>query len=772
MEKARVLELGCGSGENLFPFALAYPNAEVVGISLWQNEIEQGNKTMEGLGLQNLELHAQHFSDIDHSYGLFDYIIVHDEFAWAPPALREAILRICRENLSPLGIAYISYNTYPGWKAGDILRDAIQLHSHSASTIEEVQASAEAILTLMSNGLSQQHPQAESIKATAARLLQHPDYYINSDYLQASNASFYFLELADIAMQAGLAYVGDAQPQEELSATHGLNVQLNHSLLTLGQPKAMRQQYLDFAIGRDFRRSLFIHQERAAGILDNLDLSRLTDLRWACSLKRNGPGANAPGEMCSYLNHQGNVFTLRDDITIGICDSLGAAWPTTLDFQSLINCTRNIAPEIGDENQHKKAIQKALETLLKLGVLRYSLDPSPYDTASHDKLCLTPGIEYANACNNSKANEFITTNLWHEPVTIKLTAAQYALLSAFNGKNGLERIASHVEPATPILADTSRQEHSETADEYSAQLTVARLTDLLKWQGILLGSDTAWVSHYTAILKANAGTSIYRLQLLPPLVMHLISSNTNASRGGQLLNSMKAANKKAASQTTQTSTLISQIQQLRNQGKLEQAHALTSQFRTKHPHNAFSWHMTGILLHEMGRDEESLNPLLMTIALEPEKGSSYGFLAMALSTNGTGSWPRVGFQLALTLDPDNVPAWTNYGNWFRNKSNTAQAEACYRRAIALEPANSDVRTNLATVLADQGNISEALEYYRKIIKQQPDNNWAYSALLFAMSQDDATSPETLFKAHKAFGEKIEKRIKSKIGRASCRERVL
>ena len=35
------------------------------------------------------------------------------------------ILRVCGDYLSDTGVAYISYNTYPGWKMREIVRDAM-----------------------------------------------------------------------------------------------------------------------------------------------------------------------------------------------------------------------------------------------------------------------------------------------------------------------------------------------------------------------------------------------------------------------------------------------------------------------------------------------------------------------------------------------------------------------------------------------------------------------------------------------------------------------
>ena len=121
LENARVLEMGCAAGGNLLPFALNHPNAQVVGIDLSPQQIEAGQRVAEAAGARNLDLRAMSLTDITAEFGEFDYIICHGVFSWVPPDVRDAILRICRTNLAPEGIAYISYNIYPGWKASDVI---------------------------------------------------------------------------------------------------------------------------------------------------------------------------------------------------------------------------------------------------------------------------------------------------------------------------------------------------------------------------------------------------------------------------------------------------------------------------------------------------------------------------------------------------------------------------------------------------------------------------------------------------------------------------
>src|SRR6478672_1206206 len=122
----RVLELGCAAGGNLIPMAYALPDSRFVGIDLSTKQIADGQAICRRLELQNLELAAVSIADVDSSFGKFDYILCHGVYSWVPPAIQERILWICRNLLSQNGVAYVSYNTYPGWHLWSIVRDLMK----------------------------------------------------------------------------------------------------------------------------------------------------------------------------------------------------------------------------------------------------------------------------------------------------------------------------------------------------------------------------------------------------------------------------------------------------------------------------------------------------------------------------------------------------------------------------------------------------------------------------------------------------------------------
>lgn len=126
IERARVLELGCASGGNLLPIADQFPEGTFLGLDLSSRQIQDGQRLIERAGLKNVELRHQDILTFDAPPESFDYILCHGVFSWVPDAVQRKILDICGKCLSPNGVAYVSYNTYPGWHMRGMVRDIMR----------------------------------------------------------------------------------------------------------------------------------------------------------------------------------------------------------------------------------------------------------------------------------------------------------------------------------------------------------------------------------------------------------------------------------------------------------------------------------------------------------------------------------------------------------------------------------------------------------------------------------------------------------------------
>ena len=147
VQECRVLELGCGVGGNLIPMACALPGSQFTGIDLAGKQIEVGCQKIRALGLPNIDLRQMDILEIGPELGQFDYIIAHGVFSWVPPNVQEKILQVCRRHLAPQGVAFVSYNTYPGWHMINIARGIMRYYGGKAATLQERADTARAMLS-------------------------------------------------------------------------------------------------------------------------------------------------------------------------------------------------------------------------------------------------------------------------------------------------------------------------------------------------------------------------------------------------------------------------------------------------------------------------------------------------------------------------------------------------------------------------------------------------------------------------------------------------
>jgi len=424
LARARVLELGCAAGGNLIPFAVAYPDAQVIGIDLSPEQINAGREVAQRLELRNLDLRALSITDIDETLGKFDYIICHGVFSWVPPVVREAILRVCRDNLAPEGIAFISYNVYPGWKTSDILRDAMQLNSFSATTPAEKLKKAKEMLGLLQHGLAPNNLMREAIRQAAHTLAQQPDHYLFHEYLEMINSPCYFLEFVANVQQAGLAYVSDVQPEGSFPSNYGDATATALQSMSADADRIMREQYLDFAVGRQFRQSVLVHAERADQILDRPEASRFSTMFISAQLQPEPERDRANPTHRHYRTPANTGLATQDPSLHAVIDALLEHWPAPISFDQLRDVVASKSAHTGEALDHVTMLH--LITLLNCGALRYRCEPVAYGSDSA-KPRLIPGARELIIAASEKTLQVGHYNLWHQWVNLSTDpATRYA----------------------------------------------------------------------------------------------------------------------------------------------------------------------------------------------------------------------------------------------------------------------------------------------------------------------------------------------------------
>lgn len=259
--ECRVLELGCGLGGHLIPMAAVLPRSRLVGIDLSARQIEQGTAVVERLGLENVRLHQQDLLDYEGDAESFDYIVCHGVYSWVPPAVQDRILAICARCLSPQGLAMISYNTFPGWRANGAVRDLLRYGARGADRPREQLSQALDFLSLVARNLfDSESPYARVVQQAAERLPLEDPTYVFHEYLEESNAPVRFDDFVARATEAGLRFVGDADMRDPSAR---LSDEARSTLTAVADDVVRCEQFLDFLRDRRFRRDVLCRSDAA-----------------------------------------------------------------------------------------------------------------------------------------------------------------------------------------------------------------------------------------------------------------------------------------------------------------------------------------------------------------------------------------------------------------------------------------------------------------------------------------------------------------------------
>jgi methyltransferase-like protein/cyclopropane fatty-acyl-phospholipid synthase-like methyltransferase len=335
-DRCRVLELGCASGGNLMPMALAMPGSSFLGIDLSARQVGYGQTALEAVGLKNVELRQASITDVDEGYGRFDYVLAHGVYSWVPDEVQDKLLAICKANLAPDGVAYVSYNTYPGWHMQEMLRDMMVYHSRRFADPGVRVKQARALLDFLAQAVPQQeNPYGILLRQSAARLGQAGDYYLAHDHLEAINAPVYFHQFIARAEAKGLQYLGESEMAS--MGTFNFAPEVQQKLRQLSSSDLEIEQFMDFVRNRTFRQTLLCHQ----GIkrTPQLKPETVAQLRVA-SRARPVEAAGAVSPETAQFATETRTITTADPLVKAALFHLCESWPLYVPFEELRQAAR------------------------------------------------------------------------------------------------------------------------------------------------------------------------------------------------------------------------------------------------------------------------------------------------------------------------------------------------------------------------------------------------------------------------------------------------
>lgn len=372
----RVLEIACAGGGNLLPMAEQMPTSEFVGIDLAPRQIEAGTALIRELGLTNVELRCQDLMEFPEDAGTFDYIIAHGLYSWIPNTVRAQLMKLCRHHLSEKGLVFISYNTFPGWRAKGTIRDMMLYHARSAAdSVERIKLGRE-IVQLVTEHTLQKGFYPAMVGEFNKYISDYESSYIFHDLMGTVNDPIYFKDFVNEAQRFGLTHLGECNATEDHWGR--IPIQLRETISKISADAVERDQYMDFLMNRQFRRSVLCRSE-AMTAANGSSASQIRKLYVAGNLTETKVGTNAAGRLAIQFGVENDQVQLSDPRPIAALRHLRSAWPSAVAFSELAAAALAQAPmDQQDPEKNALALSHVIETCHSMGIVELWTHPTSH----------------------------------------------------------------------------------------------------------------------------------------------------------------------------------------------------------------------------------------------------------------------------------------------------------------------------------------------------------------------------------------------------------
>jgi SAM-dependent methyltransferase len=322
VSSCRVLEIGCAAGGNLIPLAAAYREGRFLGIDQSGVQVQEGLATIKALALPNIDLRTMDILEVTPELGKFNYILCHGVFSWVPTPVQDKILAICANNLQPNGVAYVSYNTYPGWHMRGLIRDMLAYHVRPFTYPAMKVRQARNFLDFLGKTAGQETgPYALLLQAELESFRHSSDSYLFHEHLEECNDPIYFYQFVERAAAAGLKYLGEADMRSMVPGNFPPEVE--NVLQMVAQDMIHMEQYMDFIRNRTFRQTLLVLAKQTPS--SNLRSELMRQFRIA------SPARPVPGQEVKIASEDLNQFGTPSGLTLNSGDPIVKAMMLVLE---------------------------------------------------------------------------------------------------------------------------------------------------------------------------------------------------------------------------------------------------------------------------------------------------------------------------------------------------------------------------------------------------------------------------------------------------------
>jgi SAM-dependent methyltransferase len=372
-ESISVLEIGCADGTNLRSIAGNLPNAHLLGIDISTEQIRHGVATNHMLGITNVELVSADIREHDLADLRFDYIIAHGVLSWVPDEVKGRLFQVCRDHLDPTGVAYISYNTFPGWAMHQCLMELVSLEiDGSTRDASALHQQVMRMLDDLDEALQPAPGTHVELLRTEMQLLrsQHPRTLFHDEF-ELVNDPCYFLQFIEWAREHKLAYVSDAILGTLWPGAMGES--LRRVLKRRGADRVSDEQYVDFVINRRFRMSILCAEEARPG--NTIDPAAVKGMLVNAPVESRSAGSITPKKELLFESASGTSIGVGEGANQAALQYLSANPARFVGWKELITAVEAAGFTVDDRTE--SILAGFILELAALGLASLSTMPRP-----------------------------------------------------------------------------------------------------------------------------------------------------------------------------------------------------------------------------------------------------------------------------------------------------------------------------------------------------------------------------------------------------------
>lgn len=384
----RVLEIGCGEGVNLVSMAVDLPESQFVGIDLSQTAIQRAQELARHGGVENVTFRQMDVANLVGRPGECDFVIAHGVFSWVPHDVQDKILDLCERVLAPTGIAYISYNTYPGWHVREMMAEMMRFHTIGIEDPETAVTEGLGLVQAVGRSLGEDNAYAKAILSEMERIVRRNKVVTYHDDLNPDMHPLLFADFIKRARGRGMQFLAEAD--YTTMVYEDLTADAQAALEEIRDDAVRREQYLDFFKLRRLRETLLcradltVLPEASTGAFDVLCFGVPLEPKTAVNYEDESP--------VEFAGQRNMSVTVAQPFVKAAIAALCDAWPARLGYDEILAQAqaRLALPEPGGSVMLSELLMK----MYGAGLLEIDTHPWPYPVAPTERPCVSRLARY------------------------------------------------------------------------------------------------------------------------------------------------------------------------------------------------------------------------------------------------------------------------------------------------------------------------------------------------------------------------------------------